>query len=216
VYLLESQAPDRLQRLFDADANDVIVPGEIIVAYNDTISPVVFGNPRGIDGDPVPAAGAPYCFGDGSGTACPCSPVPVPDAEAGKGCPNSLFPGGARLETAGTASVTNDTLSLIGRYMPNGSCLYFQGTATVGGGLGTAFGDGLRCVGGTVRRFQVQANVDFRSRYPGVGNNPITIAGLVVAPATHMYQGWYRNGNPTFCTADTFNLTNALTVAWGP
>jgi hypothetical protein len=159
-----------------------------------------------------PPSGAPYCFGDGTATACPCATA----GGAGNGCPNSLFPAGARLDATGLASLTADTLALQGTGMPNAAALYYQGTAEQNAGLGAVFGDGLRCVSGTTRRFQVQTNVGFASQYPGVGNNPISVAGALAAPGTRRYQCWYRNGNPTFCTVDTFNLTNGLTVTWIP
>ena len=52
--------------------------------------------------------------------------------------------------------------------------------------------------------------------YPELGDNAISVAGLVVAPGTRNYQGWYRSANPSFCTPETFNLTNGLEVAWAP
>jgi hypothetical protein len=30
------------------------------------------------------------------------------------------------------------------------------------------------------------------------------------------YQCWYRNADPLFCTASTFNLTNGVEVTWIP
>jgi hypothetical protein len=38
---------------------------------------------------------------------------------------------------------------------------------------------------------------------------------LPAAGGTREYQGWYRNG-AAFCTAQPFNLTNGLEIAWGP
>jgi hypothetical protein len=31
-----------------------------------------------------------------------------------------------------------------------------------------------------------------------------------------VYQCWYRNADPVFCTVATFNLTNAVQVTWTP
>ena len=42
--------------------------------------------------------------------------------------------------------------------MPSSSALYFQGTMELAGGLGTAFGDGLRCAGGSVIRLGTKGN----------------------------------------------------------
>jgi hypothetical protein len=34
--------------------------------------------------------------------------------------------------------------------------------------------------------------------------------------ATRYYQGWYRDVSATFCTANRYNLTNGVAVAWVP
>jgi len=157
------------------------------------------------------APGTPYCFGDGSGTACPCgnnSP-----AGSGAGCLNSLGTGGL-LAATGTASISNDTLSLNGSGMPNGAVLYFQGTLQLAGGAGAVFGDGLRCAGGTVIRLGTKTNVGGSSSYPG-GSTPISIKGSNVAGNIRDYQGWYRNAQ-VFCTSATFNLTNGIQITWAP
>src|SRR5256885_1187313 len=89
--------------------------------------------------------GTPFCIGDGAPdhVACPCHNNSTSVDEVG--CLNSLGIG-ARLRASGTASVSNDTMTLLGSQMPSDSAgLYFQGTMEQGGGNGTQFGDGLRC-----------------------------------------------------------------------
>jgi hypothetical protein len=39
------------------------------------------------------------------------------------------------------------------------------------------------------------------------------VRGAVTAPGVRTYQIYYRNPTP-FCTAATFNLTNAVSVTW--
>jgi hypothetical protein len=151
------------------------------------------------------------CFGDGRGLACPCGNT----GTAGKGCANSLFASGARLETQGTANIANDTLSLVGTRMPNSSALYFQGTTSVGGGTGVAFGDGLRCAGGSVIRLGTKVNVAGLSRYPAPGDLWISVRGPNSAGDSRTYPIWYRNA-AAFCTADTFNLSNGVSLTWAP
>ncbi|MCY2960521.1 MAG: hypothetical protein NTY35_10190 [Planctomycetota bacterium] len=148
------------------------------------------------------------CFGDGTGTACPCGNIGAP----GQGCLNSLGTSGA-LAAAGTPSVAADTLVLTGSGMPNASCLYFQGTTLIGGGAGSVFGDGLRCAGGTVTRFGTRTNVQGNSAYPTLGDPSISVRGNCLPGDVRIYQAWYRNA-ASFCTADTFNLTNAWQVVW--
>jgi hypothetical protein len=161
-----------------------------------------------------PPVGTAYCFGDGSGTPCPCGNTSA--VGDGVGCLNSLSNGG-KLRTFGVASLTNDSVVLSGSQMPNSSCLYFQGTAQQGpSGGGTAFGDGLRCAGGTVVRLATKTNVAGASSYPVGADVPISVKGLVpVAGATRTYQAWYRNA-AAFCTVSTFNLSNGVEFTWAP
>jgi len=162
-------------------------------------------------GTPCAAPGIPYCFGDGSGTACPCGNNGAP----GNGCASSVNPAGGNLATSGSPSVSSDTLVLTATGLPTGACLYFQGTTQLGGGAGVAFGDGLRCTGGTVVRLGTKQNPGGTSSYPVAGDPPIHIKGNDVAGDVRDYQCWYRNA-AVFCTPSTFNLTNGVQVTWAP
>jgi hypothetical protein len=162
--------------------------------------------------DECEAAAVAFCFGDGSGTPCPCGNTSPPGA--GAGCLSSLGVGGL-VVAQGVPSVTADSLVLPGTQMPNSSALYFQGTFQLGGGAGTAFGDGLRCAGGSVLRLGTKINAGNASQYPSAGDLPISVRGLVTAPGVRTYQTWYRNA-ASFCTASTFNLSNGLVVIWSP
>ncbi len=153
----------------------------------------------------------PLCFGDGTGLACPCAN----NGAAGNGCANSIVPAGGNLSSSGAASIGSDTLALLGSGMPNGTCLYFQGSGTIAGGAGVAFGDGLRCAGGTVIRLGTKTNVSGASQYPTGADQSISVRGLNVAGNFRVYQIWYRNA-ADFCTPLTFNLTNAVSVTWAP
>ena len=155
-----------------------------------------------------------YCFGDGTGTACPCGN----NSPAGnhEGCLNSLGIGG-KISAVGEASVAHDSLVLLGTQMTNAPALYFEGTMQLNGGAGAMFGDGLRCVGGTIVRLGIEANSSGSSHYPSAGDASVSVRGLVPpAGGTFTYQCWYRNADPAFCTAATFNLTNGVQVAWTP
>jgi len=149
------------------------------------------------------------CSGDGTGTPCPCGNGGGP----GRGCASSVEPTGALLGVSGGASVANDTLVLHGSGMPDSFGLYFQGTSAAAGGAGAAFGDGLRCAGGSVARLGTKQNVAGVSQYPATGDTPISVQGSVAAGDARVYQVWYRNA-ATFCTSDTFNLTNGLQLTW--
>lgn len=159
----------------------------------------------------LPSTGTPVCFGDGSGTACPCGNNSA--VGANDGCVNSLSLA-SRLRGVGNPSVSSDTLVLNGSQLPNGPGLYFQGTAVSGGGI--SFGDGLLCGGGSITRLGVVFAASFASSYPGgTTPGPISVGGACAPGDVRVYQLWYRDGDPGYCTTSTFNLTNALTVSWG-
>jgi hypothetical protein len=165
-------------------------------------------NPSWVETGP----GVAYCFGDGSGTACPCgnASAAVPPA----GCQNSLGVGGS-LRGYGSASLSNDTLAIDGRNMPDGAVLYFQGTTQVNLGSGVAFGDGLRCAGGSIIRLATKTNHMGGSVYPS-GDPAISVKGNITVPGSvRTYQAWYRNA-AVFCTSALYNLTNGYVVTWSP
>ncbi len=149
--------------------------------------------------------GAPYCFGDGSGASCPCAN----SGANGHGCANSVNASGARLEAFGGAIVGADTAVLVGSGMPNSSALYFQGTSQIA----VPFGDGLRCVGGSVVRLGTQSNANGASSVPSAGDPPLSVRGGITAGSTRHYQVWYRN-SAAYCTTSTFNLSNGISIAW--
>ena len=155
------------------------------------------------------STGTPFCFGDGTGTACPCGN----SGTTGRGCANSIVAAGALLSATGTSSISADTIVLAGTGMPNSSVLYFQGTTQQNGGLGSVFGDGLRCAGGVVIRLGTKVNTSNSSQYP-TGSDPLVhVRGAVTVPGTRTYQTWYRNA-AAFCTPAAFNLSNGLQLTW--
>src|SRR5207247_259247 len=92
----------------------------------------------------------PACFGDGTGGACPCAN----SGALGHGCENSIGTGGALLTGSGGASLSADTLLLISSgELPTAASIYLQGDVPV---AATSFGDGLRCVGGNLKRLFVK------------------------------------------------------------
>ncbi|MBL8857985.1 MAG: hypothetical protein JNL28_05745 [Planctomycetes bacterium] len=153
------------------------------------------------------------CRGDGTQGACPCGNNGV----AGSGCGNSIGAGGgAVLNVFGTPSTTTDSLRLQASGMPAGtSCLFFQGTTV---DVPTPFGDGLRCIGGTLVRLIVKTAPGgvAQTPAPGSGEPALSSAGMVpIGGGTRSYQVWYRDAS-TFCTSATFNLTNGILADWAP
>lgn len=162
--------------------------------------------------DVLRRVGDEYCFGDGSATPCPCGNASAVGAESG--CANEVGNRGATLTTSGSTSVTANRLqaSILGTGSNAEPMILFAGTARLNGGAGFAFGDGLRCAGGLVRRFPVQT---------AVSNFGISIYGPSLAAFggwsagdTRYFQAFYRsNGGP--CGAG-FNLSNAVEITFTP
>jgi hypothetical protein len=142
-------------------------------------------------------------------SGCPCNNP----SSAFNGCANSVSAAGGALDASGAASLSNDTLVLSGSSMTNSSALYFQGTTF--GYVQTPYGDGLRCVAGTLARLGTKTNSAGASQYPAAGDLPISVRGGVGAPGTRFYQVIYRDGG-NFCTPSQFNATNGLAIAWVP
>jgi hypothetical protein len=151
-----------------------------------------------------------YCSGDGTATACPCGNAGAAD----NGCASSVSASGANLAGTGATSLSNDSAVLHGTLMPNSSALYYQGTTRTAAGLGTVFGDGLRCASGTIIRLKTKVNSGGASQFPGAGDPSLSVRGGVTVPGTRTYQVWYRNA-AAYCGPSTFNLTNGLEVSWG-
>jgi hypothetical protein len=159
--------------------------------------------------------GTPFCAGDGSATACPCGN----SGTTGHGCNNSASTGGGKLAASGNAKVSSDSLVLYATsLLPSANALFFQGDAQANGGFGNVLGDGLLCVNGTLIRLGVITASGGQAAYgqgqPGA--NAISLAGSIpAAGGTRHYQVYYRD-NASFCAAETYNLTNGLTVVWTP
>ncbi|MCB9914939.1 MAG: hypothetical protein H6828_07290 [Planctomycetes bacterium] len=150
--------------------------------------------------------GTAYCFGDGTGSACPCGN----NGAAGEGCANGTG-AGAILSATGSTSLSGDNLVLAASQCPvNQPGLMFQGEVATNGGLGSPFGDGLRCAGTNVVRLQtvfVNASGDASTSVS------ISTKGGVSLGDTRYYQFWYRDPAGSACGA-FFNLTNGLEITW--
>lgn len=162
----------------------------------------------GVYDSPLLAGKTEYCFGTAFG--CPCANAGDPT----HGCANSSNALGARLDVAGIANVSGDSFRMVGSGMPpTATCLYFQGSSQVPPVL---FGDGIRCIGGTLIRLGIKTNSAGISSYPGIGDASVSVKGQIPsAGARRGYQCWYRD-SVSFCTAQSFNLTQAVQVYWLP
>lgn len=151
-----------------------------------------------------------YCAGDGSGaTACPCSNP----GGAGHGCANSVGPG-ARLEASGTSSVALDDLRFTAYQLAAGQpALMFVGTTQVATGDGVAFGDGLRCAGGSILRLGITVPDGAGNAFWGSGGGLSSSASFAPGEARN-FQVWYRD--PAGPCSAGFNLSNAVRAVFVP
>ena len=179
-----------------------------LVANDTNNLPDVFVRDRGAS-----SAFVPFC----STGACPCGNQGLP----GHGCQNSAGTGGAHLSAVGEASLASDSVVLTATgERPSALSIVLQGTRAI---APVAFGDGLRCAGGTLKRLYVKSAVAGTVVAPGTGDPSITARSAALGDAiglgaTRVCQVHYRDGAPGFCPApagSSFNATNAVAVAWG-
>ncbi len=154
-------------------------------------------------------------------TQCPCS---NPPAGSDRGCNNKEATGGASISGSGLNSLANPTLvfTTAGENSTVGSVL-IQGTVP---NAGIAFGHGVRCVAGAVKRLYVKlaaAGSITVPAFPNDANIPTRSAALgnpILAGQKRWYQVYYRDttlllpGCPV--PSNQFNVTNAAEVTWLP
>lgn len=152
--------------------------------------------------------GTPYCFGNGGGTACPC----MNTASAGQGCGNSSGLGGT-LIASGSASVSADNLQFsASNLLPFQPALLFGANNAINSGNGIAFGDGLRCAGGSLIRLGVQTPSG--AGEATWGPSLLTATGWTAGMTRH-FQAWYRDPAISPCGSG-FNLTHGVTLVLEP
>jgi hypothetical protein len=160
---------------------------------------------------------SPFCFGDGTGGACPCGNSGAP----GHGCENSHTTGGAILTASGISSLADDSLVLSSSgELPMALSIPTQGQTMISP---LFFGDGLRCVGGSLKRLYVKHAVGGVATAPEAGDISISARSAaagdtITVGATRYYYTFYRDASPTFCPdppGNTWNVSSSLAVVWG-
>jgi len=151
--------------------------------------------------------------------ACPCA---NPALGPGQGCDNSSSTGGAMLTAAGNAALSSDTvvINAIGE-KPTATSILLQGDNL--NATGTVFGQGIRCVAGSLKRLYVKNAVGGAVTMPGAGDPTITARatalGDTLAGGSVRYYGIYYRDPIVLgaCAASsTFNITNQASVTWNP
>ncbi len=181
-----------------ADCNNNGIPDDLDIAD---------GTSTDTDGNGIPddcSVGASFCLGDGTGPFCPCGNF----GGTGQGCQNSSGIG-ATLTSTGTASIGADDLGFNGVGLPtNKPTLLFTGNVSTSALLG----DGVRCVGGQIKRYPVQL-----SSGTGTGSwgPALQSVGGYSSGDTRYFQLWYRDpvGGPC---GSGFNLSSGVSVTFVP
>ena len=152
---------------------------------------------------------------------CPCS---NPPETLGRGCDNSGMSGGAALDAMGTAQLSADTLAFVSsKEKPTALSLLLQGDALVL--AGAVYGQGVRCVGGRIRRLFAKSASggsvtapDFLAGDAPVSERSAAQGDPLLPGATRWYAVVYRDpivlgGCPG---GSRFNSTPTRQATWGP
>jgi hypothetical protein len=181
--------------------------------------------------------GVPECRpGIDFATNCPCAgPPPNNPTTAGAGCnaltnPGPTQTGGARLSSAGTSSLAGttpgvNTLQLTVNGLPTNATesAFLIAGPTLAAPL--PFGQGLRCVSGSLKRLQIHSPAPGTSTWPQAGDFAPTIQARhamlgdpLVAGSIRHYFVEYRQTifEPGCALPSNFNASNAEMVTWAP
>ncbi len=160
--------------------------------------------------------GTPYCFGDGFDplvtTPCPC----LAFGAVGHGCANTANPQGAQLLANG--QTFPDTVVLTSTGEPaTAQGLFLQGSLTINSGV--LFGDGLRCIAGSLKRLYIKGAVGGSASAPGpsdpsISTRSATLGDPLPLGTTRYYQRWYRDPHVGSCTGAGYNITSGMRIDW--
>jgi len=103
--------------------------------------------------------------------------------------------------------------------LPSALSIFLQGTIQHGP---VVFGNGLRCIGGTIKRLYAKHASSGTVIAPNAGDPSITahsaeLGDTVSAGTTRVYQVYYRDPSQTNCPSGQtagFNVGNAVKVLW--
>jgi len=162
----------------------------------------------------APVLGTSFCWGDGVAAPCPCGNTGAP----GQGCQNSVGTHGARLVASGTVAPDTAILTTTGELAASVTMIV-QGTASI---TPRAYGDGLRCVGGSLKRLYVKTANGGEVTVPEPGDLAISarsaaLGDVIPSGATRSYFAYYHDTDPTFCASPaggSFNASNAVSIVW--
>jgi hypothetical protein len=145
-----------------------------------------------------------------------------PPGALGRGCDNSSATGGAALAASGITNLSMDTLVFTtSGEKPTATSIVMQGDAFVASGV--VFGQGVRCVGGSLKRLYTKTASagsitapDFGVGDPTVSSRSAALGDVSSAGQSRWYLVYYRD--PIVlggCSASsTFNATQTARIDW--
>jgi hypothetical protein len=167
-------------------------------------------------------AGVTMCVPGEFGTmTCPCGNPQLP-AGASKGCNNSAGAGGAVLSSGGQALLSADSVVFTtSGETPTATSIVLQGNAS--NPSGSVFGQGVRCVSGSLVRLYTKHAVNGSIVAPAPGDPTVSarsaaFGDTIVAGETRWYLVYYRDPNiPIVCLSSaSFNATQGQAISWQP
>jgi Tol biopolymer transport system component len=152
---------------------------------------------------------------------CPCS---NPPAGPERGCDNSAATGGASLSARGGDFLSSDSLVFTtSNESPGASSLLLQGSRSLR--VGAAFGHGVRCVAGSLRRLYTGSATGgsitaprFGLGEPAVHDRSAALGDPISAGSTRWYAVLYRDpGDVGSCRGSSrYNSTQVIEATWSP
>ncbi|MBK7877585.1 MAG: hypothetical protein IPJ77_17995 [Planctomycetes bacterium] len=154
-----------------------------------------------------------FCAGDGLDfavtTACPCGNFGGP----GRGCASNANANGGELIAVGRTRPDGVVLHATGLPASTG-VLFLAGDARVAGGA--VFGDGVRCIDGSIVRLALRTTAAGAAEFPSVGDPLLSVRSGTTSGSgvVAYYQAWYRSTAALFCPPATSNVTNGVRIRW--
>ncbi len=197
------------------EATDVSADGRTIVGHAYDPSSVAQAWIVHLDAGPMTSICLP---GEGGVIACPCANAP---GSSGRGCNNSSHTGGAQLTASGVASLSADTLVFAtSGEKPTALSILLQGPSSLA--TGAVFGQGVRCVAGSLKRLYSKAASGGSIVAPSGGDPSVharsaALGDTIVAGTDRFYMVYYRDATVLGgCSPlSTFNATQGGKVTWG-
>ena len=167
-----------------------------------------------------PSLGTDLCQPGSPGVLdCPCL---NPPSGAPRGCENSSFTGGARLFSEGAAALASDSVVFLTLgEKPTAMSILLQGDAGITSG--TFLGQGVLCVGGTLRRLYTKVASAGAIRAPESGDASVSarsaaLGDTIAGGSSRWYAVYYHDPIVLGFCAPTLmsNVTQTERIDWGP